>query len=983
MWIKQESKDTHVSRKTKEDPPASTFAHAHAIEERAVAQAREEYGIPQAAERVGLALSGGGVRSATFCLGVIQSLAKRDRLSKIDYLSTVSGGGYVGAWLSAWARQRQKGIQEVEAALKSPQASDGPSEPAEVSWLRQYSNYLAPTIGLLSADSMTLVATWTRNVLLNLIVVVSMLAVLILVPRLLLEPTIYAVQNLREELRFAAAWFAFFVFPLAISFNLWKGMQRDRHKRILWMNGTGGVFTAVLIPGLLIALIASVALFNPKDVHYEMRSLWVGSASLLGVASISWFLYKVFETEWSLELVRETAIFALAYAGALVVGFGLLRYFIGSVRAYDPNDMIEAAANVLTFGPPSLLLTFGASGSVLVGLVGRVYEERTREWWGRMNAWFITLGLAWLALFTLSFYVPALIGWAQANSDNWAAKIASTGWIASLATALLVPKPDSKKSTLSHLVSRGVQAAAVVAVIGFFVAVAASVWATLAAVSDVRPQPAVPDSTRTRYTETAKMDEREATATYRIVVGNDLSLAAFVAASFKEQRGVVDDHVPLAKECAPTNGQNSTWCQVMSRLPSQVDTTLFVALACVLIFIIFGCRIDVNKFSLHNMYKNRLIRCYLGASRQSRRNAHPFTGFDEDDDFALANLQRGAPLNADPAKDLGKPGRPLHIFNTALNITHGQNLAWQERKAASFTMSPYFCGYSLGPTTGDTVAGATDISAFRPGEAYRPADSWASRDGEWRGFTVGMAMATSGAAISSNRGKGTTAAMAFLATVFNARLGRWSPNPAGNNWRVASPWFAPFCLVQELFGYSNETSKYIHLSDGGHFDNTGVYELVRRKCRVIIAVDATADLERSLSDLANLIRKCRVDLGARIQLPLAGFHEPRKDSAAAKGYVFGTIDYGDGQPPAQLIVLKPTLIELAQIDVDVFSYSLRNNSFPHQSTVDQFFDESQFESYRALGECIARVCLEDPDCRLTSEARQSQGTEVWRDFNGC
>ena len=127
-------------------------------------------------------------------------------------------------------------------------------------------------------------------------------------------------------------------------------------------------------------------------------------------------------------------------------------------------------------------------------------------------------------------------------------------------------------------------------------------------------------------------------------------------------------------------------------------------------------------------------------------------------------------------------------------------------------------------------------------------------------------------------------------------------------------------------------------------------------------VDAAADPERGLDDLANLVRKCRVDLGADIHVPLGGFQSPAAGKTHAAGYAFGSIDYHDGSPPAEFIVIKPTVLALESLTADVFSYSKRRASFPQQPTADQFFDESQFESYRALGESIAEACLRDTTC---------------------
>src|ERR1700730_9385533 len=131
-----------------------------------------------------LCFSGGGIRSATFNLGVIQRLAKLRLLSRFDYLSSVSGGGYTSSWLAPWIHA-EGGVEAVQRKLAAepPLDPDAP-EPQQVAYLRQYSNYLTPRLGLLSADTWTLVAIGVRNILLNWLVLVPILTAVVLLPLL-------------------------------------------------------------------------------------------------------------------------------------------------------------------------------------------------------------------------------------------------------------------------------------------------------------------------------------------------------------------------------------------------------------------------------------------------------------------------------------------------------------------------------------------------------------------------------------------------------------------------------------------------------------------------------------------------------------------------------------------------------------------------------------------------------------------------------
>jgi hypothetical protein len=170
-----------------------------------------------------------------------------------------------------------------------------------------------------------------------------------------------------------------------------------------------------------------------------------------------------------------------------------------------------------------------------------------------------------------------------------------------------------------------------------------------------------------------------------------------------------------------------------------------------------------------------------------------------------------------------------------MNITTGERLAWQERKAASFVFSPLFCGYDLGSVNGS------------PRARYQATADYVK---EAKGCVgLSSAMAISGAAASPNQGYHSTPVVAFLLTVFNVRLGWWMQNPGRYDvWCNAGPGWGFRYLVAELFGATDESSKFVYLSDGGHFDNLGIYELVKRRCRFIVASDCRLRSEDRVRD---------------------------------------------------------------------------------------------------------------------------------------
>ena len=153
-------------------------------------------------------------------------------------------------------------------------------------------------------------------------------------------------------------------------------------------------------------------------------------------------------------------------------------------------------------------------------------------------------------------------------------------------------------------------------------------------------------------------------------------------------------------------------------------------------------------------------------------------------------------------------------------------------------------------------------------------------------------------------------------------------------------------------GSTTNRSKYINLSDGGHFENLGIYELVRRRCRYIIACDGEQDSSLTFNGLANAIRKCRVDFGINIDINLDQIRKVAENGSSTAHCVVGTIDYGN-DICGKLLYIKSSLSSDEPSDVQ--EYAKREPAFPHQTTGDQWFDESQFESYRALGQHVAHA----------------------------
>ena len=255
----------------------------------------------------------------------------------------------------------------------------------------------------------------------------------------------------------------------------------------------------------------------------------------------------------------------------------------------------------------------------------------------------------------------------------------------------------------------------------------------------------------------------------------------------------------------------------------------WAAIAGVVLFafsLVASCFVNVNYFSLNAMYRNRLVRTFLGASNVDAKDRNKFDGFAASDNLSVFELRH-------------RPDAKLfHVINITLNLTGSDNNAWQERKAAPFICTPLHTGGHL--------------------VGYRSSELYSEK------ISLGTALSLSGAAVSPNWGYHSSTVTSFVLTIFNARLGGWFGNPSfGEAWKGNGPDRSSSRFWQEALGFTTDKEPFVYLSDGGHFENLGLYEMIRRRCHVIVLSDAGADPTCTLEDLGNAIRKIYIDLGVR------------------------------------------------------------------------------------------------------------------------
>ena len=915
------------------------------------------------AKRTALCLSGGGIRSATFSLGVLQALARLDWLRNFTYLSTVSGGGYIGSWLSGWIRR--SGFETVTNELHK---GKNDIEAREIQRLRANSSYLSPVRGL-SGDFLTLISTFLRNLLINWAILIPLLIAVTLLPIMNVAafsgsaaiavevshakyataatqrmtpppgaatPAVTAAALEPEPLAEDSAltplhWLFLALFSLcaivALAFTMADLPDGSAHQtklnRFKLLAGVPVCFGAYFLSLGLVPLITGcscqIALwqFAAGGAAIHIVAIGFGRAYLrekleiytpIQAKAVAADLAPWIPGQVPVPLrILWMAALSGAAAGSAIYG-GVLLGRAGYVWLAGDDKLWPAwHAAIATFAVPYFLGIFFIGCALYVALIRRSTDDGAREWWGKSGGVWIAISAAWIILHIACVWLPALISYAGASAKT-------TGGVGAIAGVF-------------------------VAIAGYF------------------------------SKQTANPNEKQTVSFFEALNVNILKVVAlgFIIVMFATAGlSIIDWSADLDLESGK-RGADQVLANYFGVMDGAYWSWGFVTIAMIAAAVLASYVAGVNAFSMHAMYANRLVRAFLGASRQPgpatdspqdrARRPHGYTGFDPDDDIAMA----------DPGKAQRRP--LFHVINVALNVVKaaGDRLEWQERKAASFTITPLrtgsgVTGYCRTRDVGGRGAVALERTRDTPNDIF-------TRDS---GLTLGRAMAISGAAAAPNMGYHSSTLIAVVMTFFNVRLGWWMTNPARHEADIArmekeplenpatwnrliksmcstEPRFPLRWLIAELFGATKADADSVYLSDGGHFDNLGLYEMVRRRCTSIVVVDAGCDPKYEFEDLERATRLIRNDLKVDISFP-DGLPTEESIKRTRRHFVIGRIHYPNS-PEGRILYIKPGLD--GDEPLDVTRYAIRRRSkgdpFPHQSTADQFFDESQFESYRALG----------------------------------
>ncbi len=779
----------------------------------------------RSSDYVGLALSGGGIRSATFNLGLLQQLSECGVLELVDYISTVSGGGYIGGFLSAWLSGSTTG-QGFPTVPRSKEAGRVPPEPGEIRHLREFSGFLAPRRGFFEAEMWRAVVAILSGLLPSLTIALSIIG-LVLVGFL----TITFVYACDWRLASAAAIAAI---TAAVLFLFeWLAPQyapAPPPTAPTPVAGQPGVPPAVMpaapmtgsalywwVTTIAIALVLAVQLLVPslyqRGAFNSPRAmpLWTSSTKAAGPVPI--------KSTWQ----------EAPGSGA----YDRWWFLVGSRDLSDAPASIETKTSLGPYFSPRLF-DFALTWMVVAGLLLIVrlahavrhtaWSRRTISTFDRVVMRLLGLGLVWFGLAAV---------WHICVNVKYGSQLAMSAVVSGAIFA-------SMRNWLVSLTGRT----------------------------------AGPSSWRTWLAPYVPMVLAYVTM---------LLIVALVG------RGLLD-----------MNGH--AWLKWYGS-----TFAMFAVIA-------FGLLIEPSRVGLHAFYRDRIGRAYLGARATANAAENRTTDSEDTDDVKVKDLKE----------------RPYHLVCCAANDLAGDPVATLQRGARSATIS------RLG---------------FAMGNAYIAPDE----------LTLGSAVTASAAAFNSNMGAQSIQfgpIVDFLLTALNLRLGLWLRHPCA---ATALPRRWPGLLYYREFFSQTSASRAstalahgntdlptlerdVHLSDGGHFENLALYELVRRQCRYIIVSDCGADPTVAFDDLGNALRRIREDFDVEVEIDVAPLKP--KDGISTQHVAVGSINYSRVNRGV-LIYIKPALT--GSEPPDVRQYRTRNNAFPHESTGDQFYDEAQWESYRRLG----------------------------------
>ena len=783
---------------------------------------------------VGLALSGGGIRSSTLALGVLQSLSRHNLLPRVDYLSTVSGGGFIGGCLSSILNEPDARSDAENFPLRE---NAGGPESNELAQLRNSGKYLAPE-GFL--EKLRIPSLLVRGMLINLVLILPIIVLAVFFTEFWAEFLGFGDEALLHIVRLSTIMFIVLgLMPPYLSFLFvkrfnWRSRQRYEYFFIFF---------------LVIALAALSLYPLTLLVEYSIDISW-GRLIYTTIDEFSWATHS---PQFWLVLLVTIAVLAMAGKASQNLASWRNRFLLYLAALVGPGliFMTYALLCVWQIDSPYIHLTAGYhlpkadTHELRKGYLPEILQARMRDEDqpldmkpGEKLTETIEEGKAWRVSDGTHDYTIRLQGGSVVVENQW------------LVRAL--DNPTLQDSVKSLFANKGMEIEGVVKV------------------------------------------EPTGRGGWRFDVAN--------------------------REYTVSRRQHDR----ISISPQPIDLLdnwdkLFYGGA-ILLFALNFIFVNVNFTSLHGFYRDQLTRGFLfRKGTDSGRNS-------------------GRRVKLSELNSAGSTA-PYHLVNVTMNLQGSDDIKLRGRGADFFILSRHFIG--------------SDRTGYVPTEIMERADPHQD---------LGTAMAISGAAASPNAGSVAIGPLVFIMTMLNLRLGYWAPNPARLKSKSAFRRFligrgaGPTYVFREALGYLDAKRTFVNLSDGGHLENMGIYQLLRRRCEIIICSDGEADADMQCGGLVKLIRLAAIDLGIRIHIDIDTFQKGKKKQYSKAHYAIGDIDYGNGKK-GKLYYIKASLT--GDENPYIREYHQRFPEFPHESSAEQFFSEEQFEAYRALGSHMADKLVND------------------------
>jgi len=848
---------------------------------------RKACGVPAVGEDPGLwglGFSGGGIRSATFCLGVMQALMSRGIFKRFDYLSTVSGGGYIGSCLSSLfagkagedpdlgldrdnspfvgLRAREEGYRDVEETTLSVRH--------QMHHLRSHGEYLIPRSGFLESDFQRFLGAGGLGIFYTVLV--------FLVAVVLLSGALHLVFSSADP-----------------------------------------ALTHLSPPGGLIL---------STDCPPGCTDGWI--------SRVTRFLTSIANAWWTQRFVpplREMVASSISHLPDLVGMMGLAFVWIGIWLAAARRRAPEVAKR--TKDTPKKDQPAGWTASEYA-------QERLIDLYNRSSVLWVTGATLFAAAFRSEregTYLGAFLLPVAFSTSAW---ITAFLWM-SIGDSLRIMrnKTDGKgrrrpgDEPIAQARRSLYDALGGANLLGLAASVALPIGSVLAFSLARLPGKFFTASglailgvwlTQRRKTTAIDTSRFFGPGLDLLVVALLLLTLSRVSEILLRFYRVFDLHVPFG--------------------------AAGVILAAVAAMLFLGYLFDPNRVSPQHFYSDRLAEAYLRTDARVTTPHHkshlPLVTIRNDEQIEL--------------ECLGKPTKaPFHLIVAALNLSDSDELVRKRLKSDHFVFS--------GLHVGSRATGFVATAEYRKGRTR-----------------LATALAVSAAAVASAAGLNTRRSVAFLATLFNARLGMWIENPAkyadgGTPARPLTFW--PAKLFAEILGKVRGDTRLVNVSDGAHTgDNLGLMPLLERRCELIVVCDAEADCNLDFDSFRNVVRLANVELNISIDIDLGPIQRRRplregyrlSEASVVEGVIHYPAVGAKEESEGRLIYVKSSVSKAGEVAVSppkrppstdfrvlpavVASYLRENSVFPHQTTVDQFFDDGQFEAYRALGQFLGELVVE-------------------------